>query len=180
MQVHRWTRQQYEQMVLAGIFHPAERLELIEGEIFDMTPQSSLHATTVCLVEDTLRSLYREGYYVRVQMPLAIDGDSEPEPDIAVVTGRPRDYRNAHPHTAVLIVEVADHSLSYDRGQKKTVYARNKIPEYWIVNLAENSLEVYRNPTQDSYQFQMILHPPDLVSPLTQPQVAIAVADLLP
>ncbi len=180
IQLHRWTRQEYEKMISAGIFHPEARLELLEGEIFTMTPQSSQHATAVQLVENTLRLIYTTGYAVRVQMPLALGLDSEPEPDLAVVPGSPRDYRDTHPAEAVLIVEVADSSLAFDRERKSRLYARNGIPEYWIVNLVDNCLEVYRNPLQESYQFHAILRPPETVSPLSSPQASIPVAELLP
>ena len=86
-QVHRWTRQQYENMVTSGIFHPEERLELVDGNIFDRAPQSSFHAAAVQLAENALRSVFGTGYTICVQMPLALDDNSEPEPDIAVVIG---------------------------------------------------------------------------------------------
>ncbi len=86
----------------------------------------------------------RLDYTVRNQMPLALDENSEPEPDVAVVPGKARDYTQAHPTTAVLVVEVADATLRLDRKTKQAVYARNGIAEYWIVNLKDNSLEVYR------------------------------------
>src|SRR5262249_23775846 len=105
----------------------------------------------------------------------------------AVVAGAPRDYRDAHPATAVLIVEVAETSLRYDRTQKASLYARSDIAEYWIVNLPDRQLEVYRDPQPDAaqpfgfgYASVRILGEQDRVSPLAAPGVAIAVADLLP
>ncbi|MBF0496913.1 MAG: Uma2 family endonuclease [Deltaproteobacteria bacterium] len=180
IQVRHWTRQEYEKMVPAGIFHPEERLELIEGDIYRMTPQSSLHAMVIRLVEDYLRLIFTTGYDIRVQMPLALDPTSEPEPDVAVVPGNLRDYRYHHPTTAVLVVEVADSSLSFDRSVKKGLYARNNIPEYWLINLVAGCLEVYRRPDQGAYQDQAVLHPGETVSPLIFPQMSIAVAALLP
>lgn len=178
--VYTWTKGKYENMVSKGIFHPEERLELLEGEIISMTPQGSVHATAVRLVEDTLRKAFLKGYDVRVQMPLALDIFSEPEPDIAVVTGSPRDYRDMHPSTAILIVEVADTSLSYDRSRKKKKYAENNIPEYWIINLIDICLEVYRNPVQADYQFHTTLRPTEIISPLAKPQTSITVSELFP
>lgn len=179
-QVHRWTRQQYENMVTSGIFHPEERLELIDGYIIDMAPQSSFHAATVQLAENALRSAFGTAYTVRVQMPLALDDNSEPEPDIAVVVGGPRDYLQEHPSTAVLIVEVADASLVHDRGAKKALYARNGIQEYWIVNLKDGVLEVCRAPEQAAYRSQIVLHRGDSLQPAACPDHSIAVAELLP
>lgn len=178
--VHRWTRQQYEDMVLQDIFPPGERVELIDGVIVDMSPQKSFHATAVCLVAETLRVIFSSGYNIRVQMPLALDDTSEPEPDVAVVPGKTRDYTHAHPTTAALIVEVADATLRLDRKTKQAVYARNGIAEYWIVNLKNNTLEVYREPQGDHYHSQAILQPGDTMQPLASPDHTIAVADLLP
>ncbi|MCC9000215.1 MAG: Uma2 family endonuclease [Candidatus Contendobacter sp.] len=178
--VHRWTRQQYEDMVLQDIFQPGERVELIDGVIVDMAPQKSFHAVATRLVEEALRSVFATGHDVRVQMPLALDDTSEPEPDVAVVPGKTRDYTKAHPTTAVLVVEVADATLRLDRKTKQAVYARNGIVEYWIVNLKNNTLEVYREPQADHYRFQAILQSGDTVQPLASPGHAIAITDLLP
>ncbi len=178
--VHRWTRRQYETMVLQNIFQPGERVELIDGVIVDMSPQKSFHSVATRLVEDALRIAFATRHDVRVQMPLALDDASEPEPDVAVVPGKARDYTQAHPTTAVLVVEVADATLRLDRKTKQAVYARNGIAEYWIVNLKDNCLEVYRDPQGDQYCSQMILRCGDTVSPLARPAHAIAVADLLP
>jgi len=179
-EVHRWTRQQYDQMVTAGVFQPEERVELIDGYIVDMTPQSSIHATTVSLVEEALRLAFPHGYCIRVQMPLAIDDMSEPEPDVAVVPGNPRDYRDAHPATAVLVVEVASGSLKRDQGLKKALYARNGIQEYWVVNLDADCVEVYQGPQGDDYQIQMKLSRGENVRPVARPEHSIPVIDLLP
>lgn len=178
--VHHWTRQQYDDMVLHGIFQPEERVELIEGVIVDMSPQKSFHAVATRLVEEALRVAFAKGHDVRVQMPLALDDQSEPEPDIAVVPGQARDYTHAHPTTAVLVVEVADTTLRLDRKTKQALYARNGVAEYWIVNLQDHCLEVYRHPQDDQYQSQTVLQPGETLSPLTRPDQRISVADLLP
>ena len=91
LQLHLWTREEYEKMVSAGVFHPEDRLELINGEILEMAPQSSAHATAVGLVNEALSAIYTPGFVLRVQVPVALGESSEPEPDIAVVRGRPRD-----------------------------------------------------------------------------------------
>jgi Uma2 family endonuclease len=178
--VHRWTRQQYEDMALHDIFQPEERVELIDGVIVDMSPQKSFHATAVCLVEEALRSLMSRDFTLRVQMPLALDDSSEPEPDVAVVPGKARDYTLAHPTTAALVVEVADTSLALDRKTKQAVYARNGIAEYWVVNLQDHCLEVYRGPQGNQYQSRTVLRHGETVAPLASPERIIAVADLLP
>jgi Uma2 family endonuclease len=186
VQTRRWTREEYERLAETGIFHPEERVELIDGELVLMTPQKSVHATAVRLVEDALRIAFGSGYDVRAQLPLALDPDSEPEPDVAVVAGAPRDYRDAHPATALLVVEVADTTLTFDRERKGSLYARAGIAEYWIVNLADRLLEVYRDPAPApsaqygwSYRVTQRLSPSDSVNPLATSQARIAVSDLL-
>ncbi|CBE68855.1 MAG: Uma2 family endonuclease [Candidatus Methylomirabilis oxygeniifera] len=185
VQTRRFSRQDYERLVAEGFFHPEERLELVDGELVMMTPQGSRHATAVRLTEDALRAVFGIGFDVRVQLPLALDPDSEPEPDLAVVVGSPRDYRDAHPQTAVLIVEVTDTTRSYDRERKARLYARAGIPEYWIVNLLEGYVEIYRHPaivssSDAAYQSRSIASSSDTISPVAAPERSLAVADLLP
>jgi Uma2 family endonuclease len=175
----RWTREEYERLVEQGFFHPEERCELVDGALFEMTPQTSHHATGVrfCLI--ALQPLYTAGFDVRCQMPLALGFDSEPEPDIAVVPGEAEDYIQSHPITAILIIEIADSSLRHDR-KKARLYARAGILEYWLLNLVDWCLEVYRNPQDGVYTSHTVLRPGDRVSPLSRPEAEIAVASLLP
>ena len=115
-----------------------------------------------------------------MQLPVAIDDYSEPEPDVAVVTGEIRDYRDAHPTSPLLVVEVSDDSLRHDRTVKQRLYARCGIPEYWILALPDARLEVYRDPAQDGYRTVTIHGAGDTVAPLARPEARIAVDDLLP
>lgn len=141
-----WTREEYHRAGDMGLFGPEERLELIGGEVLrKVSPQRSPHAAAICFAEEALRKL-PDGYSVRIQMPLAISEHDEPEPDIAVVTGKPRDYVRDHPETSVLVIEVADSTIRFDRTVKSSLYASAGIPEYLIVNLRESVLEVRRNP----------------------------------
>jgi Uma2 family endonuclease len=178
--VHIWTRAEYERIVDAGGFDPEARLELIDGEIVDMSPQNSRHASAADKVEEALRACFRTGFYVRAQKPLALGAYSEPEPDVAVVPGRPGDYVRSHPGTAVLIVEVSDSSLAIDRGRKCALYARNGIPEYWVLNLPDHRLEVHRQPDGEAYATRLVLDAEQRVCPLAAPGCEIRVADLLP
>lgn len=182
-----WTRVEYERLVDLGAFRPGERLELVGGALVVREPQGGPHATAVGLTEDALREAFGAGWTVRAQSPIALDEDSEPEPDIAVVPGNRRDHRRAHPSHPVLIVEAADSSLEFDRGEKASLYARAGIADYWILNLGEQVLEVYREPVaapHARYGYRhgatIILRAADRVSPLAAPTVAILVADLLP
>lgn len=181
----RWTRREYDRMAEAGILDPDERVQLIEGEIITMTPQNSPHSAAIGKTEDILRQVFGSHCWVRVQMPLIVDPDSEPEPDLAVVSGRPSTYVTEHPRTALLVVEVADTTLALDRDRKAHIYARADVPDYWIVNLTERCLEVYRNPVTlpgqpASYRAVMKLGPSETIAPLAAPSTSVAVADLLP
>ena len=167
-------------MVDAGILGPGDRVELLEGEIVEMSPEKSRHTASVDLTADALRGAFGSGFTVRVQHPLALSEISEPEPDVAVVAGSPRDYAAAHPATALLVVEVADTSLDYDRRRKAIAYARAGIDEYWILNLIDLRLEVYRQPSESGYISHQVLGREAGVSPLAAPAAVLRVADLLP
>lgn len=182
-----WTRVEYERLIDLGAFRPGERLELVGGALLVREPQGGPHATAVGLAEDALRQVFGAGWTVRAQSPIALDDDSEPEPDIAVVPGSRRDHSRAHPSHPVLIVEVAESSLEFDRHEKASLYARARIADYWIVNLLENVLEVYRDPVADPdssygwrYGSALTHRAGDLVTPLAAPATAVAAADLLP
>ncbi len=174
-------------MVEAGVFPPDERVELIDGEVLQMTPQGAAHATALLLVAEGLRLAFGTGTHVRVQLPLGLDPTSEPEPDVTVVVGSLRDYRDAHPTSALLVAEVADRTLLYDREQKGSLYARAGVADYWIVNLLDWCVEVCRDPTPmpqarygSGYRSQLRLSRGDHISPLAASQARVAVTDLLP
>jgi Uma2 family endonuclease len=181
-----WTREEYYCMGDLGFFQ-GQRVELIEGEIMVLSPQKAEHWTTTDRVAELLRVSFGSGYHVRMQGPIDFGQVSEPEPDIAVVAGSRAQYATHHPTTAVLIVEIAESRLNYDRTRKASLYARAGIADYWIVNLVDKQLEVRRDPRPDpsqpyghGYASVTILVPPAVVNPLAAPQVSLAVADLLP
>ena len=184
--VRLWTRDEYYQMAALGLFR-GQRVELILGHIIEISPQSSRHATVVLLVQEAVRQAFGPGYVVRSQLPLYVETSSDPEPDIAVVAGDIRDNMDEHPASALLIVEVADSSLQYDRVTKASVYAKAQIADYWIVNLVEGIVEVYRSPQSDdaaeagsTYTKDITFERGDVIIPLARPQASIAVSDLLP
>ena len=179
-ETYRWSRDAYDRAVAAGVFGPEDRIELIDGELLTMTPQGSRHAAVATRVGARLARALGDHGHVRTQMPLAAGGDSEPEPDLAVVPGDDLDYLDAHPSTALLVVEVADDSLRRDRTVKQRLYARCGILEYWIVSLPDARLEVYRRPVGEAYRDTALLHAGDTVAPLAAPTEIIPVADLLP
>jgi Uma2 family endonuclease len=179
----RWTRAEYARLIDDGYFQPDERAELIDGEILVMTPQKSRHSTGVRLAQRYLERTFGPAVEVRPQLPFAIEPDSEPEPDIVVVAGSIRDYVTKHPDKALLIVEVSDSTLPFDRRVKGPLYARAHVPEYWIVNLVENLVEVYREPIETAtgwtYRLVQQRRAGETITPLHAAE-AVAVADLLP
>lgn len=176
---HHWTREEYERLVESGGMEDW-KVELVDGALYDMTAQSSHHASALRKVHREIQGCLPKGLDVRQQMPLALSHDSEPEPDVAVVPADPNDYGNAHPASAALIVEVAHTSLHYDREIKGTLYARAGVPEYWILSLVSRQLEVYREPTADRYSSRTVLTVSDEVSPLFAPGASIPVRRLFP
>ena len=186
---HLWTRQKYERATELGLLGPDDRVELIEGEIVQKMPQNSLHSTAISLTQEALRLTFPVGFVVRPQLPLSVGSLSQPEPDLAVVSGSARDYTAAQPtaENAVLVVEVSDSTLLPDQTTKAALYARAGIREYWIVNLPERVLEVHRRPSPVddallgySYQDITRLAETGVIAPLAAPDFAVAVADLLP
>jgi Uma2 family endonuclease len=187
VQQRKWTRVEYERLVEAEFLGPQDRIELVGGAMVCKEPQYSPHATSISLVQRVLTEVFGPGWVVRSQMPVALDDESEPEPDVAVVAGDPRDYRDAHPTRPVLVVEVALSRLGFDRERKGSLYARAGLADYWIVNLPDRRLEVYRGPVPDGaapfgwrYGTALALGPDERVAPLAAPEASVAVADLLP
>lgn len=184
--LRRWKRAEYERLVDLGVFE-GDPVELIGGHLIVAEPQNSPHATAVGAADDALRAVLPSGFIVRAQMPIALDDESAPEPDLAVVAGRRADYGHGHPTRAVLVVEVAASSLHFDRHDKGSLYARARIAEYWIVNLIDRVLEVYRDPEPDPaaphgwrYRSVSRLASPAVVAPVALPGAQVRVADLLP
>ena len=171
-----WTRTEYERFVRLGAFDPEQRLELIEGEIVEKTPQNVPHATAIVLCTRLLSQKMGADEYLRVQLPLAVGERSLPEPDFAIVRGDPRGNPH-HPEVATLVIEVSDSTLLYDRTTKARIYARALVPEYWILNLNERVLEVYLTPVKGAYSERR--NYAETESVLLNGQ-SIAVKDLLP
>ncbi len=174
------TREEYVRMVEAGAFE-GRRVELIDGVIYErMTPQQSPHASAIRRSLRALQEIFPlDEYVVDVQLPLDLSSRDMPEPDLAVVLREATDYYASHPAGAVLVVEVSDTTLRHDRKKGRT-YARAGIQDYWIVNVARDVLEVYRDPAGDAYRRQQILHRGERIAPLGRPDAPIAVEDLLP
>src|SRR5689334_16415225 len=144
--LRRWTRREYARLIDHGLLDEDEPIELLDGLLLVKEPQSSPHRTAVLLVAKALERAFGEGWFAQVQSPIGLDDRSEPEPDVCVIQGSPRDYALAHPTHPALIVEVALTGLRVARRRKAAAYARSGIADYWIVNLVDRVLEVHREP----------------------------------
>jgi Uma2 family endonuclease len=185
--LRRWTRKEYHQLAQVGILLEDDPIELIDGQLIIAERKTPPHSVVVGLTANCLGATFGDGWYARQQAPIALDEHSEPEPDIAVVPGEPRDHFIEHPARPLLVVEIADTALSMDRHFKGSLYARASLPDYWIVNLVDRQVEVYRRPDTDPaadfgwrYLDVHIVAPGGDVTPLALPDTRIAVADLLP
>lgn len=181
--VWRFSTQQYHEMIGKGILTEDDPVELLEGILVTKMPKNPPHSLATHLLREALARLFSLGWYVKAQEPITLV-DSEPEPDVAVIKGSPRQYADRHPgaEETAMVVEVADSSLSRDRGLKKRIYAKAGIPVYWIVNLAERKVEIYSQPSETDYQQRQ-----DFESDAEIPVIIegselgrIAVSDLLP
>ena len=186
VRTRRWTRVEYDKLIETGFLGPGGKLEVLGGQLCVSEPQNNPHATAISLGLEAIRHALAPGWHVRVQLPIALDDESEPEPDLAVVSGGPRDYAD-HPSRPALVVEVADSSLALDREHKGSLYARARLPEYWIVNLVDRVLEVHRESGPDAgapygwaYRVVLTLGPDEHVTPLAAPSARLLVADFLP
>jgi len=177
-QIKVWSRNEYDRAADAGLFS-GQRVELIDGAILMMSPMKAGHAIALLLTTNALRNVFGDAFCVRVQLPLSVGDNSEPEPDIAIVPGTPRDY-SEHPSSALLVVEVSDTTLAFDRGQKRRLYAEARVADYWVLNLINERLEVYRDPVDDDYQTVTTIGLSDDVAPLAMSNARIRVRDLLP
>jgi Uma2 family endonuclease len=183
----RWRRAEYEHLIGLGAFRPDEQLELLAGDLVVREPQGGAHARAIELCNDALRAAHGPHWRVRVQLPVALDDESEPEPDFSVFQGSPREADDRIPSRPALVVEVADSSLDFDRREKASLYARAGVADYWIVNLVDHDLEIHREPVLDTeapsgwrYLAVSMLGREAFVTPLVAPQTRISVADLLP
>lgn len=175
----RWTREEFHKLYELGLFAADEPLELVDGEIIVMAAQLAPHRVGVGLLQRALQTAYGPQYWVCIQSSLPLDVWSEPEPDIAVLPGHPLDYLDEHQPQPLLICEVSASTLRLDRVQKQRIYARACVPEYWILNLKDMCLEVYRQPRKSVYERREVHGSADRVG-LPGLQTSIQVRDILP
>lgn len=158
---HRLTVSDFHRMGEAGIFATGDRVELIDGEVIDMSPIGALHAAIVALLTAFLCRSVGSGVIVWCQNPIRLDDSSEPEPDIALLRPRADGYMSAHPgpEDVLVVIEVADTSLAYDLGMKVPLYARHGIPEAWVIDAATRQTRVFREPSTEGYRRELLVGP---------------------
>ncbi len=186
--LRRFSLEEYHWLIEHGFFREDERVELIEGVLNEMSPKGLRHAACLTRGLRIFNAALSDYACVRAQDPITLPAsNSEPEPDLVVAQKREDDYADHHPlpQDVLLVVEIAQSSLEYDRRVKVPLYAAAGIVEYWIVNLHEDLVEVYREPTspaEDAPHFlqHLRLSARDTVNPAQLPNCAVAVKDLLP
>ncbi|SJM93005.1 conserved hypothetical protein [Crenothrix polyspora] len=165
----------------ANIFPPGSRVELINGEIIDMAPIGSNHAGHVIRLINLFAPHIANKALINAQNPLQLGDLSEPEPDFMLMKPNATSYTTRHPKTddVLLLIEVADSSLKFDQTHKLRLYALHNIPEYWLINLNDNCLEVYKKPRGEVYVEKTILYAGDIITLSQLPDISIQVADIL-
>ena len=185
--IKRFTAEQYNRLTEIGAFTNEDKMELLQGYLVSKERLSPLSATVLSLLEDEMHKRLPESLWLRDQSPIYLTGDNVPEPDLAIVKGPIRRYAKHHPYPSdiALLVEMAETTLDQDRGIKLKMYARDRIPECWIINLVDNVVEVYTQPKsgpKPSYR-QMVSYGAGSSVPLRidgKELGTIAVSDLLP
>jgi Uma2 family endonuclease len=180
--VKYWTVSDYRRMSEIGILAPNERTELINGQIVLMVAKGTPHVTSLHLLANALRDRLDNAALVRTQDPIQLDDWSEPEPDIVIARGTVLDYADHHPRPEEieLVVEVADSTLKQDCEIKDKLYAQAGIADYWVLDLKNRQLHVFRNPTPTGYTSHLILAEPNEIAPLSFPSLTLSLTVILP
>ncbi len=179
--IYRFSVAEYQKLGEADVFHEDDRVELLNGQIIRMSPIGYRHVTVSRRLNRLFALHAADRYWVVAQDPFTLDDESQPQPDYALL--RPEADEHDHIPEArdvLLIVEISDSSLGYDRNDKLPAYARQGIPEVWIINLVQDVVEVYRGPQGDSYGTTLKFGRDDIVTPLSFPDVEVRVGEILP
>lgn len=177
---HAFTVAEYYRMAETGVLPLERRTELIDGDIIEMSPIGTKHAACVTRLQRTLSSRLAMRADVRVQQPVRLNDESEPEPDLALVARRADDYEAAHPAPAdvLLLIEVSDTTLAFDRQVKAALYARAGLVEYWVVDVVARAVEVHRSPVEGRYANVVRAAGEDALSPVAFPEVRVGVDEV--
>ena len=173
---------EYHCMAEAGVFHPEERVELITGQLVTMAAKGTAHTVTLRRINRLFTRLsFRIEMMVQIQDPIVLDNYSEPEPDLALLRVDAREYIDAHPTAAdtYLVIEIADTSFKYDCEIKGKLYAQSNIADYWVLDVVKRRLHVFRKPSNQGYQSEVILTEDANISPLQFPDVIISIQEML-
>ena len=178
---YRWAVDLYHQMIETGILGEDERVELIKGELTTMSPIGAEHSGTLKKLTEMLFDQLRKRAVISIQDPLQVDDYSEPQPDLALLAPRRDFYKHSLPRPAdvLLVIEVADSSLAYDRAVKMALYAGAGMPEAWIINLIDRWIEVYRDPSPAGYTTLLKILPGKSIAPQSFADVVVVVDELL-
>jgi len=178
---HRFSVAEYYRMAETGVLKPDARVELLDGQIIDMSPIGPFHGGVVTYLIEIFSTTRQGRWITAAQNPVRLDDHSEPQPDLVLLKPSPDFYRKRHPQPedVFLLVEVSDTTLLTDREEKLPAYGRAGVPEVWIVNLADLTVEVYREPHFTGYGSKTILRAGDKACPAAFPDVAVDVAELL-
>ncbi|MBE9184227.1 Uma2 family endonuclease [Microcoleus sp. LEGE 07076] len=174
-----WTVEEYHRMIEAGILNEDDNIELLDGRIVEMSPQTPIHAGTTQRSDRYLQHLLRDLAEIRVQLPITL-ATSEPEPDIAVVCIDPGGYGDHHPNQAeiLLLIEVSYSTLQIDRREKALIYARANIAEYWILDVGARQAYIYRNPAPGGYESEIVVADNAVMRMLAFPEIEINFSEL--
>ncbi len=178
-----WTVAEYHRMAELGLLEPTEKVELIAGQIIrKMAPQRTAHSTAIRIMQSLLLRLVSDRAFVQIQLPVHLNDYSEPEPDLALVMAGELRYLDHHPRPEeiYLLIEVADTTLRIDTGLKAQSYAEAGITDYWVLDLKNRQLRVFRGAGITGYQTILTLPATAQISPLQFPEINISIADLLP
>jgi Uma2 family endonuclease len=177
-----WTVAEYHRIAEAGILEHGERVELLEGKIIWMSAKGTAHRCAVGRINYIFKNALENRAWVSIQDPITLNDRSEPEPDISVVKIDPLDYADHHPtpNEVYLIIEVADSSLKFDCETKGKAYSEAGISDYWVLDVVKRQLYVFREPTSQGYQSQVVLDADAAISPLAFPDFQIPIQQLLP
>lgn len=178
---HKLSVADYHCLGAAGVLDEDDRVELIEGEVIDMAPIGSRHASVVTQLARRVMNAVGDAAIVYIQNPILLPTDSEPQPDLTLLKPCADFYAGGHPgpDDILLIIEVADTSLRYDREIKLPLYARHGIPEVWLIDLESRRIEAFRDPSGGMFQWSMVVDPSGRFAPVALPEVDVDLAGLL-
>ncbi len=177
---HKLNVDDYQQMITAGILTSEHHVELLEGELFNMSPIGPLHSSKTNRLNLLLVQALGDKAIVSVQNPILLGSDSAPQPDLSILRPRADFYETAHPNAedVLLLIEIADSTVTSDRAYKLPLYARHDIPEVWLLDVNQQQLEIYRQPAQNQYHDRQLANANGHVCLSQLPEVEIALSKL--